>query len=366
MVYEESDYWTFFNAFFLFGPKKLQLILQHFASLKKAWNSSQNTLSELNLGKNTLQKFDEFKKTFNGQEYLDKIHRLKLEVVTLLDDNYPKSLKEIYDPPAVLYFRSELNLKDIFRRNCIAVVGSRAITSYGKIVTQKITAGLVRENIVIVSGLARGVDICAHRTALEKGGLTVAVLGCGLDRIYPANHVQFAEEIIKKGALVSEFPLGMPARPENFPIRNRIISGLSMGLIVTEAAQKSGTLITAGFAADQGKDVFCVPGPITSPNFEGVASLLKKGAILITQVSDILQELGIAEAGKKDKFYDIKNLDKSEECVVKALVSGPMKIDAIVRHTGLDTSLVISTITRLEIKGAVANDNGMIYSKVWI
>lgn len=211
--------------------------------------------------------------------------------LTLKDKNYPKLLREIANPPAVLYIKTLKSLEEIFTRPAVAVVGTRNISSYGRIVTQKITKDLVKHGITIVSGLAKGVDVCAHITALENNGLTIAVLGSGIDSIYPAEHLRIANQIVENGALISEFPLGTRASPGNFPIRNRIISGLSLGVVITEAAEKSGTMITASFAADQGREVFAVPGPITSPYSAGTSALIRKGAKIVTNINDILEEL---------------------------------------------------------------------------
>ncbi|MBI2028947.1 DNA-protecting protein DprA [Candidatus Gottesmanbacteria bacterium] len=211
--------------------------------------------------------------------------------VSLEDKIYPPLLKEIQSPPKRLYINTKIDINKLFKTKAIAVIGTRNITAYGRQVTQKITKELVKRGFIIVSGLARGIDYIAHQTALKEGGLTIAVLGCGLDRIYPAEHARLAAEIIKNGALVTEFPLHTQITRQNFPIRNRIISGLSQGVVICEAAEKSGTMITASFAADQGREVFAIPGPITSPTSSGVSALLKKGAKLVTNVDDILEEL---------------------------------------------------------------------------
>lgn len=213
--------------------------------------------------------------------------------ISLRDDYFPALLKEISNPPDTLYIKSQKSLKELFKNPCIAVVGTRHITSYGIEVTKKIILDLVKAGFTIVSGLAKGVDYLAHREALNNHGTTIAVLGSGVDRIYPPEHEKIAQEIIKNGALMSEFPKDSKAAPQNFPVRNRIISGLSLGIVVTEAAEKSGTMITASYAAEQGREVFAVPGPITSVYSKGTNSLIKKGAKLVNEVSDILEELQI-------------------------------------------------------------------------
>lgn len=210
--------------------------------------------------------------------------------LTLKDKNYPKLLREISNPPPVLYVQTSRKLEEIFANPAISVVGTRNISSYGRIVTQKITRDLVQHGFTIVSGLARGVDVCAHQTALVHSGLTIAILGSGIDCIYPPEHLRIANQIAQNGAIISEFPLGTRASALNFPRRNRIISGLSLGVVVTEASQKSGTMITASYAADYGREVFAVPGPITSYYSKGTSELIKKGAKMVTEVQDILEE----------------------------------------------------------------------------
>lgn len=221
-------------------------------------------------------------------ELLDSLHIRKL---TVQDKIYPKLLREIQSPPKILYIKSNLNLNNLFNTKMIAVIGTRKMSSYGREVTEKITSDLVKAGFTIVSGLARGIDYIAHKTALDNGGLTIAVLGNGLERIYPAEHSRLANEIIDRGALITEFPLHSPIYKSNFPTRNRIIAGLSQGVVVCEAAEKSGTMITASFAADFGREVFAIPGPITLKTSQGISRLLREGAKLTTNVHDILEEL---------------------------------------------------------------------------
>lgn len=212
--------------------------------------------------------------------------------VKIPDRNYPQLLKEIINPPSVLYIETfQKDLQKLFQIPAVAVVGSRKITSYGRAVTRKLTKQLVEKGFLIVSGLAKGVDLCAHQTTIENGGFTIAVLGSGLDQIYPPQHVAIAQTITKHGALISEFPPGTKAQASHFPQRNRIIAGLTFGVLVTQAAEKSGSLITASFAADFGREVFAVAGPINSYYSKGTNQLIQKGAKLVTDINDILEEL---------------------------------------------------------------------------
>lgn len=291
MIDLEKQYWAAFNVFFLFGPKKFSLLLKHFGSAQKAWKAPEGDFHGLPLHKGLLLKFFTFRQNFKIQNYLDRLTTEGITLVTLGDSRYPKLLKEIGDPPFALNIKTKIDLKRLFSMPALAVVGTRKMSGYGRVVTQQLTAGLVEKGYLIVSGLARGVDITAHQTALLKGGLTIAVLGSGIDCVYPIEHLRISREIVEKGALVSEFPLGYRPFPTNFPIRNRIISGLSTGIVVTEAAEKSGSMITVTAAAEQGREVFAVPGQITSFSSLGTSEILKKGAKLVTKVEDILEEL---------------------------------------------------------------------------
>ncbi len=296
MDLEEKKYWIAFNVFWEIGPIKFRLLYDFFGSAKKAFTASGEDLIKTGLNKKLVESFLAFRKTFDVNSYNLRLRNLRVETICLEEDNYPKTLKEISDPPFLIYVKSENKdqIWEIFKKRAIAVVGTRKVTDYGKQVTEKITKGLVENNFVIISGLARGVDKIAHETTINSKGLTVAVLGCGLDVVYPPEHTDLEKKIIKNGGLIiSEFPLGTQPNPGNFPVRNRIISGLSLGVVVTEAAEKSGSLITASCAAEQGREVFAVPGPITSPLSSGNSELLKKGAKLVTKVEDILEELNV-------------------------------------------------------------------------
>lgn len=366
----EKSYWLAFNAFFLFGPKKFGLLLKYFGSAKKAWQVPEKELRELNLGNITTEKFLCFRKTFNPEKYLTELEAFKITVLTLNDKDYPKLLKEIADPPPVLYVKTSLSLNYLFSKKALAVVGTRRISSYGRIITQKITGELVHRGIVIISGLARGVDICAHQETIESGGLTIAVLGSGIDEIYPAENIRIAQEITKHGALISEFPLGMRAFPGNFPIRNRIISGLALGVVVTEAAEKSGTMITASYAADQGREVFAIPGPITSLLSAGTSALLKKGAKLVTGISDILEEIPSLQ-GINPCTANLNNLGMQginpcitgeEKKILDILARGPLALDELVRISQLPAGTVLSLVTLMELKGILKKSGDLVYS----
>ena len=282
-----------------------------------------------------------------GEKELEKAFSLGIKVVFKEESDFPSSLKEIPYSPPFLYIKGEL--KEI---PLIAVVGSRKATSYGREVAKFITKGLVESGVGIVSGLARGIDSIAHKTTLSHQGYTVAVLGCGLDVIYPPENKDLFEEIGEKGAVISEFPLGTKPRKENFPRRNRLISGLSKGVLVVEAGEKSGTLITAKWALSQGKDIFCIPGSIFSPLSKGTHLLLKEGAILVDSPEDVLFYLGLqknfsSEERQTSMFED--ELSEKEKCVVSNLSHYPVHIDELVERTGLSSFELSSLLSELEL-----------------
>jgi len=293
MDLEEKKYWIAFSVFEGIGPVRFKLLKDYFGSAKNVFEASEKNLKETGLSEKIINNFLDFRQSFDFSSYLLRLDRLGINVLAYDEENYPKLLKNIEDKPIVIYAKTKKkNDFSIFDRKTIAVVGTRRITAYGKQVTAMLAKGLVEKGWVIVSGLARGVDRVAHETTIYNKGLTVAVLGCGLEMVYPPEHRQLAEKIIESGGmLISEFPPGTPMAAKNFPLRNRIISGMSLGVVVTEAAEKSGSLITASCAAQQGREVFAVPGPINSPLSQGTAQLIKKGAKLVSNINDIIEEL---------------------------------------------------------------------------
>ena len=299
----------------------------------------------------------------------NKIHNLlnhledkDIKTITYLDDNYPNSLNHIYNKPYVLHYKGEFKEED---QLSIAIVGARKATSYGKWVCEKFTKELVDFGVTIVSGLALGIDAIAHKTTLANCGRTLAVLGNGLDIKYPKNNEKLYDEIIKNGAIISEFPIGTQPLAYNFPHRNRIISGLSMAVVVIEAKEKSGSLITAHHGMEQGKDVFAVPGNINSIYSTGTNKLIKDGAFPLLDIDDLLEEVSeMKHRVLKDKVKNINSLSLSdtEIKIVNAIKDGPIHSDMIVHKTGLDISTVISVLTILELKGIIKELTSRTYS----
>ncbi len=275
------------------------------------------------------------------------------KILKFEDKQYPSLLKEISNPPERLYYKGDINILNDF---CIAIVGTRLCSDYGREATRLIVKGLVESGIIIVSGLAYGIDEEAHKKTLELGGKTIAVLGSGLDdkSIYPPRNKKLAEEIVKSGGLLlSEFPEGMVPLPQNFPQRNRIISGLSKGVVVMEAKEKSGALITAKFALEQNREVFALPGPIFNLNSFGPNELIKSGAKIITSCEDILNEFELTHDFAKSEKSDIINLTNEEKTIFNLLKNEPLEADEIIRKINLESNKVLSILSLLEIKNFI-------------
>lgn len=287
------------------------------------------------------------------------LQRLNIAVVTIKDPDYPPLLREIASPPPVLYVRGHL---DCLHRPALAVVGTRQATSYGFRMAKTMTQAAASTGIVIVSGLARGIDTAAHATAVEAKGVTIAVFGSGIDVIYPWENDQLARRIIDTGgALVSEFPLGAAPLRHHFPQRNRIISGLAKATLLVEAGEKSGALVTAKFALDQNREVLAIPGPVTSPQSVGTNSWLKLGAKVVTQAADILDVFGQTPTADPVPTRRIVATSPDEAAVLPWLSTEPVHVDDLAEKSRLDTSVVSATLLLMEINGQVRHLGGMWY-----
>jgi DNA processing protein len=353
---EERKYFLLFSVFPGIGPVRFKLLYDYFGSAKAAATASESALHEIKLGDKLTREFIDFRKTFNLDNYLHELVREHIGFITINDPNYPKLLKNISDPPFVLYVKGKKTDPPIGLTRTIGVVGTRKITPYGIEVTERLVQGLVEYGFTIVSGMAYGVDAVAHKTTIAAGGKTIAVLGCGADVIAPPTNAGIYKQITQDGfgAVISEMPLGLRPNKGLFPARNRIISGLSLGVLVTEGATDSGSLITARNAGEQGREVFAVPGPITSEYSAGPAKLLKNGAKLVETVEDIIEELGLTQKIGKISRRKIVNLgSENEKKIMEILTNSRMQIDEIVRESGLTISDVASTLTILEINGLV-------------
>ncbi len=358
----DSQYLTAIYAFNFFGPARLKLLLSYFRSAKKIWTSSREELLEIGLPEKKITSFIDFRNSFDLKKYFMRLVSYKIMVTTVFDKDFPKNLIDLDGAPLVLYYKGTL---ESLKTNSVAIVGTRQMTSYGREVTERFASELGSLGVTIISGLARGVDTTAHRACLNAGGKTVAVLGNGLDTVYPVENTELAGEIIKKGgAIISEYPLGYPALPVNFAIRNRIVSGLSDAVVVVEGAEKSGTLLTAGHAAEQGKTVFAVPGQITSPLSAAPLYLLRNGAKIATSVKDILDELDLQIKVDKEKIQKIVPDTKDEEKLLEILRNEALHLDELVRISGCQTSEISARLTIMEMKGMVKNLGKGMYRKI--
>ncbi len=354
-----------FLSYLNFDYKIKDSLLLHFGinEIENIFEIDDKYLKENKLlTKKSIEKFSELKKKFNGDIYRDFLEKKKINYVTILDENYPKNLKEIEYAPQVLYYKGTLLPDDEYS---ISIVGSRKHSNYGAWSTEFFAKELAKLDIRITSGMALGIDAIAHKTALKNNGRTLAVLGCSVDEIYPRTNYRLYHEIVEKGAVISEFPVGIKPLAFNFPIRNRIISGLSKGLLVIEASEKSGTLITARFANEQSKEIFAVPGNLNSLYSKGTNSLIRDGALIATCVDDII--LGIDDFSrfvtnnkKEEKNTDI--LSPTELLIYTIIKQEPLTANKIAEIAGLSIIETNTILTSLEMKSFITELSGGIFS----
>jgi DNA processing protein len=359
---DELAYWVAFSRILGIGPIRFKLLLDYFhEDIAAAWKADSKELAQAGLDAKTIDGFLKQRATSKPQQELEKLERLRIRVLTLKDKDYPDLLKELTNAPPVLYIAGTFKKEE--DRFALGIVGTRKVSSYGRQVTEQFARELAEGKVTVVSGLAHGIDTIAHTATLDAGGRTLAVLASGLDTIYPADNLGLARRIVEsgQGALVTEFPLGIKPDGRNFPARNRIISGLSQGILVTEAPKQSGALITANFALEQGRDVFGVPNSIYSPGSVGVNKLIQDGAHLVTNVQDILMVLNLFLVPQHIEVQAALP-DNSEERILLALLShDPRHVDEIIRDSGLPTTIVSSTLMVMELKGMIKQLGGMQY-----
>jgi DNA processing protein len=361
---DELKYWVAFSGIAGIGRVRISQLKEFFGSLQDAWKAPEGKLKQAGLDSRSIDALVTLRPRMSLDAEMEKLERYRVKVLVYEGSPYPARLREIYDYPPVLYVRGDLPAED---EPCLAIVGTRRPTIYGRQVTEEIVADLARSKITIVSGLARGVDSVAHRAALDAGGKTVAVFGSGLDIVYPGENAKLAQAIMEHGALVSEYPLGVKPRAENFPLRNRIMSGLSLGVLVVEAGEKSGALITAHQAVEQNREVFAIPGSILSPASQGTNRLIQEGAKLVRNYTDILQELNLTIVLQQAEIKEFSPAEHSgaecsiESAILKQLSSEPSHIDEICRRSGLAMPEVSSTLAMLELKGIARQVGGMNY-----
>ncbi|MGC8976317.1 MAG: DNA-processing protein DprA [Candidatus Ratteibacteria bacterium] len=351
---EDKIYWIALNLIGL-STLTVKKIIEKLKDIKEIFNLKIDEIVELGISKNTAEKIVRWE-NLPLKEEIDYIKNEGIGVLTLDDPSYPTLLKEIYDPPFLLYFKGNLN----FNLLSISIVGTRTPSSYGLKMAEKFASELASLGITIVSGLARGIDTASHIGALRVGGRTVGVLGSGFKNFYPPENRKLEKDIIKDGAIITEFPSNTLPEKYNFPKRNRIISGLSKAVIVIEAGPKSGALITANFALEQGRDVFALPGRVDTLYSKGTNKLLKEGAILVENIEDILEALNIRLEIKETKII---KPEKEEENKILEILEKPLQLEEIIIKTGMPFNLLYGFLTELLIKGIIEELPGKIYRK---
>jgi DNA processing protein len=362
LTLDELQYWIAFSRVIGIGPVRFQLLLNFFHDdVAAAWKADHKTLLTAGIESRIAEKFIRQRALMNPAYELERLERLRVRIITWKDATYPPLLRKIDYAPPVLYICGSFTDDD--RRYSMGIVGTRKMSTYGRQVTEHFAAELARGNMTIVSGLAQGVDTIAHTTALDVGGRTLAVLASGLDQIYPPGNNALARRIVEsgQGALISAYPLGVRPEAGNFPARNHIISGLSLGILVTEAPEKSGALISANAALNQGREVFAIPGGIFSPGGAGVNKLIQDGAHPVTNVNDILASLNLHMIPQQSEFQAIQPDTPEEQTLLNLLSHEACHIDELIRESSLPANEVSSTLIVMELKGMIKQVGGMQY-----
>lgn len=355
----ERKYWISFSRVPRIGRVRMAQLEERFGRLSRAWDASPGELRAAGLDAATVTACVAARERVNPDDELELLHRHGVDAITWHDDVYPRLLREIYDRPPVLFIKGKLLPVDEWS---VAVVGTRRVSVYGRQAAEEMARGLAVNRVTVVSGLARGVDGIAHRAALEAGGRSIAVLACGLDMVYPPEHKRLAEQIAENGAVISDYAIGTQPRSEFFPRRNRILSGISLGVLVIEGDTKSGALITARQALEQNREVFAVPGSIYSPNSRGTNKLIQDGEAKLTlDVQDVLAELNLSMAAQQIEMTELIPPDETESVLLRFLGAEPLHIDEVRRESGLPIATVTSTLAMLELKGLVRQVGRMNY-----
>ncbi len=348
------------------GPVTIKRLLSAFRSPGKIFEAGPGELTGIGGIKESKAKgIKEFRAWDRVEQEIETARRSGMRLITFTDTEYPEPLRQIDDAPVILYTKGELIPEDKY---AVAIVGSRDMSYYGQKAAETIAYGLASSGLTIISGMARGIDTASHKSALKAGGRSIAVLGSGLDMPYPPENTGLFEALSRSGSVISEFPLGTPPNRENFPKRNRLISGLSLGVLVVEATAKSGSLITANYALEQGKDVFAVPGNIASRTSEGTNSLIKRGARLVQKAEDILEELSPVVKGllraqgnapeKRSGKTGTLEISEEEKAICNLLDSGTRHIDSISRELRMSPSRLSALLLKLEMKGVIKQTEG--------
>jgi len=357
-VNDQKPFWIGFNLIKGIGAARVRSLIAAFGDLESAWKASPQALRAAGLGPKLVEAVVKVRAEVSLEKVCERFESQGIQVLTWDDEEYPRRLKEIDQPPPVLFIRGKLLPEDEW---AVAVVGTRRVTAYGRQVAEEIARVLARQGVTVVSGLARGVDAIAHHVSLECGGRTLAVLGNGVDRIYPPEHRLLGERIIANGALISDYAPGTPPDGPNFPPRNRIISGLSQAVVVVEAGERSGALITAQFAAEQGRDVYAVPGTITAPQSRGTNRLIQQGARPLLDVNEVLEALNLTLVNEHRAARKAVPADPTEAKILSLLDSEPRHVDEVGNLSGLPIEQVSAALALMELKGMVRQVGGMQY-----
>ena len=360
-AHDADKYWLGFSLVPGIGTAKLQALLDYYGDVAAAWQATELELKRLGVDKRATNNLLQARAELDLDAKLAEIRQKNIKILHWDSPLYPAYLREVDVPPPVLYMHGHLIEQDQF---AVAIVGTRRLTSYGRQMTREITTGLVRHGVTIVSGLAKGIDSIAHQTALDLGGRTIAVLGSGFNHVYPAENRNLARQIVKQdqGAVITEYDIETRPQAKNFPPRNRVISGLSLGTVVIEGGLKSGALITADFALEQNREVFAVPGYVTSPVSAGPNRLIQQGAKLVTRAEDILEELQLMQVVEHTAVQMALPESAEEAAVMAHLSTEPKHIDDISRAAEMPSAMASSTLVVLELKGIVQHVGGMKYA----
>ncbi len=360
-IMDDKKYWIGFNLIKGIGAVRMQGLIAYFGDLESAWSAAPAELAGAGLGLKVIERVVQARENVDLGKVWERIEKQGIKILTWQDESYPQRLKEIDQPPPVLYIRGEYLPDDHF---AVAIVGTRRVTPYGRQITEELSSFLAANGMTVISGLARGVDAIAHQTVLKAGGRTIGVLGSGVDKIYPPEHRVLAEQMMEHGAIISDYAPGTPPDASNFPPRNRIISALSLAVVVVEAGETSGALITAEFAAEQGREVFAVPGSILAPQSKGTNKLIQRGALPLLSVNDLMQALDITRAGEQKAARKVIPADTTEAKLLGILGSEPLHVDEIRSQSELPIEKVSATLALMELKGMVRQVGGMNYVAV--
>ena len=360
----EKPYWVAFNHINGIGAVRAGMLLKRFGTLADAWQAAPAEFYHCGLPDKIIENILTFRNQVDPEELLESIYKRNISVCIRQEDEYPRLLREIDNPPMVLYYVGKMPDPGM---KLMGIVGTRRMTAYGENVARELARFLSDNRVGIVSGLARGIDGAAQRAVVDADGKTYAVLGCGVDHIYPPEHRGLAIDIIRDGAVISEYAPGTRPDKVNFPQRNRIISGMSSGVIIVEAGEKSGSLITARFAAEQGREVFVVPGNVTAVQSRGANRLIRDGARPFYEKSELLEFLQTWQADepqKMNKPLQAAFSTPEEKAIIDLITDEPLHIDEIARKSGIPLSKISSSIVLLELKGLVMETAPQTYQKV--